>query len=1390
MALNFLPGRPNGTPQAMCQAIWQKHTLFAYCSGNNLIIMSNNFTTLQTLYLEKDCNTVDINTDNGFIAIGFGEMVYIYKPIYQIMKDPKWAFCCKIYHDPSTINSLKWGQENELVVGSSFLSFWKIKDNFGAYEPVLLWNKKQPKPVYYVDISSDSQLISSFGKYDITLKLWKRISISGEQDIFHLTLLPHPDYITAIRWKQTSPNMSSQVLYSLCADKKLRIWSCYEIGNGQKTVQNWGSIQLTEKERFCLLIDSWILKEVLSKENRALQYYRDTLPDLVMTITSSGDFTLHALENLSTDPPKPLVTKKLLSGELPEESFLRNPNFLYFAEVQPCAENSTKVSLLVHSLGGMIRQSTIDIPSLLTNANDSINAFTLQHIFSGHNKSIRELVRSSDGEALLTLSRFSENCIWRPKCITKGNISLYLKNIVTTDAPIKLSVLHEKGDLLICLLDDYRLQAWKCSKNRNPNDKTATMEAEFDVGIPTNGLSPLLMINTPEEVHNHDRHFVAIVYSDGSIRSFEVSLVRGISEIESNNLEISGDETIYKMSSIDPVHSTFFSNRPLLSVVTKKGVVMEYKAHVDNKSKTISWSKWKEIVTGVKEPLYLRGSSTGKLCIVSSDGKIVSFWDVNRSVLEYEETFETSIQDIDWTSTSFGQSIVSIGFSDYSLLYTELRYDYTNNSPSYLPIEKIDISAYTAHDIGDSVWLKDATFVVATGNQLYIKDKSLDLNDPFTHKSIGSRMILFNDILHLNSVLNGPLPVYHPQFLIQAIYANKLKLVQELLMRLFLKLRELDLESKDISTNLPSDLDIQQYKFFIKHEKDYPVETFPDPYPVFNDVVCAGLSQLLIKIALPYLTRHQQITLITVIEAVEEIMKNESVVDINGIRFLLGVKLFLSHRPQQTHLLMRDVSWALHSDNKELLLTTLGITTPSWSRAREFKLPLWITETDLIQYFENTARYEFTKDDKKDPTYCAIFYLALKKKQVLLALWKMSFGHPEQQKMIKFLNNNFEEPRWKTAALKNAFVLLSKHRYLDAATFFLLAGSLKDCVSVIYKQLNDIDLAIGVCRVYEGDNGPILGQFLIGQLLPKAIQENDRWTSSFIYWKLRKQDVAIKALVTPPIEIEDNSKIIKHDSVVNRSFLVEDPALLYLYLILRERNVKYFMASLEMGTQNEYRLILRVVDILRRMGCDYLAASLVKDWRFIKRPKYIEEKDNIVSGDAEAKVIPSIYEAQLEPTKTERVRPSLFDMFDKPSSNVDQESSTKSSSASGQGSGQPRSMLDDFGAPPQPKNMLDSFTPKSEPKSLLDDFTVPSQPKSMLDDFTAPSQPKSMLDDFTSSPGAPSILETYSKPTDISEVESKDTLPNNESNSQSDPSKNVKRPIVSSQPKNLLDDFM
>jgi len=75
------------------------------------------------------------------------------------------------------------------------------------------------------------------------------------------------------------------------------------------------------------------------------------------------------------------------------------------------------------------------------------------------------------------------------------------------------------------------------------------------------------------------------------------------------------------------------------------------------------------------------------------------------------------------------------------------------------------------------------------------------------------------------------------------------------------------------------------------------------------------------------------------------------------------------------------------------------------------------------------ARNEYTKSDMKNPVDCSIYYLALKKKTILQGLWRMAHWNKEQGATQKLLANNFEEPKWRTTALKNAYALLSKRRF-------------------------------------------------------------------------------------------------------------------------------------------------------------------------------------------------------------------------------------------------------------------------------------------------------------------------------------------------------------------------
>ena len=93
---------------------------------------------------------------------------------------------------------------------------------------------------------------------------------------------------------------------------------------------------------------------------------------------------------------------------------------------------------------------------------------------------------------------------------------------------------------------------------------------------------------------------------------------------------------------------------------------------------------------------------------------------------------------------------------------------------------------------------------------------------------------------------------------------------------------------------------------------------------------------------------------------------------------------------------------------------------------------------------EVIARNEYMAGDARDPVACSLFYFALGKSKLVHGLWRQAAWHKEQSVMLKFLSNNFNEPRWQTAALKNAYALLSKRRFGQLSFQFTALTSMSD----------------------------------------------------------------------------------------------------------------------------------------------------------------------------------------------------------------------------------------------------------------------------------------------------------------------------------------------------------
>ena len=152
--------------------------------------------------------------------------------------------------------------------------------------------------------------------------------------------------------------------------------------------------------------------------------------------------------------------------------------------------------------------------------------------------------------------------------------------------------------------------------------------------------------------------------------------------------------------------------------------------------------------------------------------------------------------------------------------------------------------------------------------------------------------------------------------------------------------------------------------------------------------------------------------------------------------------------------------------------------------------------------------------ENRDPTACSLLYFALGKVRLVHGLWRQASWHKEQALMLKFLSNDFTLPRWRTAALKNAYALLGKQRFEYAAAFFVLGGGVRDAVNVCVRHLDDPQLAVALARVLEREPcGPVLSDLLNTVILPLAFKEGNRWLGSWAFWMMNRRDLAVRILV-------------------------------------------------------------------------------------------------------------------------------------------------------------------------------------------------------------------------------------------------------------------------------------
>ena len=262
----------------------------------------------------------------------------------------------------------------------------------------------------------------------------------------------------------------------------------------------------------------------------------------------------------------------------------------------------------------------------------------------------------------------------------------------------------------------------------------------------------------------------------------------------------------------------------------------------------------------------------------------------------------------------------------------------------------------------------------------------------------------------------------------------------------------------------------------------------------------------------------------------------------------------------------KNIIWAFHSESEEELLNMIPCVSkgaPTWPDLRELGVGWWITNNTILKrLFEKVAKASFQA--KNDPLDAAIFYLAMKKKTLVWGLYR-SVG---DERMTTFFKNNFAEDRWRKAALKNAFALMGKQRFAHAAAFFLLSGSVKDAINICVNELKDIQLAMVISRLYDGETCPVpeslkslLHKHVLGAktteeqgdkvVLDSTKAHPDPFLRSIALWMIKDYSGSLSTLVKRNVG-HDHPEFNEDEALaLSRKKVDADPSVFNFYIYLR-----------------------------------------------------------------------------------------------------------------------------------------------------------------------------------------------------------------------------------------------
>lgn len=692
-----------------------------------------------------------------------------------------------------------------------------------------IWQKNLPNPAKSAVISYDSAYVASIGLYDRIVKLWRRLTCAIEEVRFDVSHLRHPDVVISVKWRRPE-QVEDNALYTSCRDRSIYIWIPSEANEGKqwqlsrRITPNESSLNNTMaiSSPIMFIIDGRDFSPAVETAARDRANRRESTgdaafetlitaankrTDVCVSISRLGNISVWALNNTRNSEKDALRILSIAQVRLPHlDTFIPSSNgetgtrYHHFQVQSYCDRSTGRLQIMIHLLDDTIRIFACDLANLLDPVMHD-RCLELQSVWTGHTASVKKIVRNISGHAVVSRTNNGQCILWKHSTAQGSESGQTLTRHITVpaDGNIHRICVLRKGRFVV-FLSSNSVVLWDCRY------KAARLLARCSLSMEG---SPLCLIVLPRPQRAEYRiAYIATVMSTGSGIAWELELPQYLStgshDDETASLsefcrfDLGTAETPKYVLPVDPagaapVMSGFLDvfARDVAISYTNTGTVNFWTTHVDVKARRVVWLSTSSTHTGLVEIALASGSMLKKAALVNSTRSQLTIWDIGGSRLEFEQNYKTQhhVQDLDWTSTPDAQAILAVGFQHHVVLLSQMRFDYLNKGPAWAPVHEINVGELTPHPIGDSAWLANGYLVIGSGNQLIVKDRRIDGGQSAITCVNHVDNAVSDDLFDAVQKLNGPLPVFHPQFISQCILAGKWDLSRNIMLALYRTLK-------------------------------------------------------------------------------------------------------------------------------------------------------------------------------------------------------------------------------------------------------------------------------------------------------------------------------------------------------------------------------------------------------------------------------------------------------------------------------------------------------------------------------------------------------------------------------------------------------------------------